>query len=73
MPSGNVLDLFKPVSSSVKGVVERKGTILDTEIVFTILILPLPKCCHHTVRGDADSDISLRDGNAIFSVGYCPL
>lgn len=40
--SRNVLDLFKPVFSSVKEVVESKGEIPDTEIVFTVIILPVP-------------------------------
>lgn len=47
MPSGNVSYLFKPFSSSVKGVVGNKGAILDIEIVSTILVLPIPRCSHH--------------------------
>lgn len=60
MPSENVLDQFKPVSSCVKRVVESKGAILDIEIVFIILILPVPKCCYYSLGGDADSAIVLR-------------
>lgn len=60
MPSENVLDLFKPVSSCIKGVVESKRAIRDIEIVFIVLILPVPKYCYHVLGGDADSAISVR-------------